>query len=45
MQNQLAQQAGESMIPQGVRNAMPTPEEARRLAKILLMQRMGTENK
>lgn len=46
MQNRLAQ-PGTNVIPQSVSNAMPSPEEARRLAKILLMQRLGssTENR
>lgn len=47
MQNRLAQQQAGNIIPAGARQAMPNPEEAKQLAKILLMQRLGgtSENK
>jgi hypothetical protein len=45
VQNRLAQQA--ATAPGAVRQALPSPEEARQLAKMLLMQRLGstTENR
>lgn len=45
LQNRLAQQAARE--PGAVRQALPSPEEARQLAKMLLMQRLGStsENK
>jgi hypothetical protein len=44
VQNRLAQQA---TSPSAVRQALPSPQEARQLAKMLLMQRLGgtTENR
>jgi len=47
MQNRLIQQEGNQIIPQGVKNALPSPQETRQLAKMLLMQRFGStsENK
>jgi hypothetical protein len=47
MQNRLIQQESRQMIPQGVRNALPTSEETKQLAKMILMQRLGStsENK
>lgn len=47
MQNKLIQQQSSNMIPAGVKASMPSPEEARQLAKMLLMQRLGStsENK
>lgn len=47
MQNKLVQQQVENVAPSAVRQAMPNPEEARQLAKMLLMQRLGgtSENK
>ncbi len=38
MQNRLVQQQGKQVIPQGVRQALPSSEEAQQLAKMLLMQ-------
>lgn len=38
MQNRLIQQQGKQVIPQGVRQALPSSEEAQQLAKMLLMQ-------
>ena len=38
MQNRLMQQQGKQMIPQGVKQALPSSEEAQQLAKMLLMQ-------
>jgi hypothetical protein len=38
MQNRLMQQQGKQIIPQGVKQALPSPEEAKKLAKMLLMQ-------
>jgi len=47
VQNRLAQQATQSRIPSAVKQALPTPEEAKQLAKMLLLQRNGgtSENK
>lgn len=47
VQNRLAQQATTSRIPSAVREALPTSEEAKLLAKMLLLQRNGgtSENK
>jgi len=47
MQNRLVQQEGRQFIPQGVKNALPSYDEAQQLAKMLLMQRLGgtSENK
>jgi hypothetical protein len=47
MQNRLVQQEGRQLIPQGVKNAVPSYDEAQQLAKMLLMQRLGgtSENK
>ena len=47
VQNRLAQQATQSRIPGAVKEALPTPEEAKQLAKMLLLQRAGnkSENK
>ena len=44
VQNRLAQQAA---APSAIRQALPSPQEARQLAKMLLMQRLGgtTENR
>jgi len=39
VQNRLAQQAAE---PGAIRQALPSPEETRQLAKMLLMQRLGS---
>ena len=41
MQNKLVQQQGKQMIPQGVKQALPSSEEAQQLAKMLLMQSAG----
>lgn len=41
MQNRLIQQEAQSRIPAGVQQALPSSEEAKRLAKILLMQSAG----
>ena len=38
MQNRLIQQQGKQIIPQGVKQALPSSEEAQQLAKMLLMQ-------
>jgi len=38
MQNRLVQQQGKQVIPQGVKQALPSTEEAKQLAKMLLMQ-------
>lgn len=38
MQNRLMQQQGKQMISKGVKQALPSSEEAQQLAKILLMQ-------
>jgi hypothetical protein len=38
MQNRLMQQQGKQMIPQSVKQALPNSEEAKKLAKLLLMQ-------
>ena len=38
MQNRLIQQQGKQAIPEGVRQALPSSEEAQQLAKMLLMQ-------
>jgi hypothetical protein len=47
MQNRLIQQEGRQIIPQAVKDAVPSYEEAQQLAKMLLMQRLGgtSENK
>lgn len=41
MQNRLIQQEGR-LIPQSVKNALPSYDEAQQLAKFLLMQRIGS---
>ena len=41
MQNKLIQQEAKGRIPEGVKQALPSSEEAKRLAKILLMQSAG----
>jgi hypothetical protein len=38
MQNRLMQQQGKQIIPQGVKQGLPSSEEAKKLAKMLLMQ-------
>ena len=38
MQNRLAQQQSKQIIPQGVKKSLPSSEEAKQLAKMLLMQ-------
>lgn len=38
MQNRLMQQQGKQVIPQSVKQALPNTEEAKKLAKMLLMQ-------
>jgi hypothetical protein len=38
MQNRLMQQQGKQVIPQSVRQTLPSTEEAKKLAKMLLMQ-------
>lgn len=47
MQNRLVKQQVGNVAPSAIRQAMPNPEEARQLAKMLLMQRLGgtSENK
>lgn len=41
MQNRLIQQEAKQIIPEKVKQALPSSEEAKRLAKILLMQSAG----
>lgn len=41
MQNKLIQQEAKGRIPESVKQALPSSEEAKRLAKILLMQSAG----
>jgi hypothetical protein len=38
MQNRLMQQQGKKVISQGAKQALPSPEETKKLAKMLLMQ-------
>jgi hypothetical protein len=43
MQNRLVQKEGGQLIPQGVKNALPSYDEAKQLAKMLLIQRSGNK--
>jgi hypothetical protein len=44
MQKHLIQQEGRQIIPQGVKQALPTSEETKQLAKMILMQRSGSKS-